>query len=184
MMATVIPMLMNDCTANQIAIPDATSMPNWSSALAAIRSARTSTTASRQMITTVPAKPSSSPATAKMKSVCCSGTKLPAISWPWKSPRPKKAARANGDLRLSSAVAGAARISGWVQERRQAADLVGLEQMQVDHREGGQCSPGHEGGQPAQPDARDRDQAGQQGHHQHDDAQVGLGHDATDRSAE
>ena len=35
-----------------------------------------------------PAKPSSSPATVKMKSVRWSGTKLPEISWPWNRPWP------------------------------------------------------------------------------------------------
>ena len=40
------------------------------------------------MITIVPAKPSSSPATVKMKSVCCSGTKWPPVCPPWNSPRP------------------------------------------------------------------------------------------------
>ena len=79
MIPTVIPMLMNDCAANQIAMPEATSMPNWSSARAAIRSARRNSTASSTMITAAPTKPSSSPATAKMKLVCCSGTKFPAI---------------------------------------------------------------------------------------------------------
>src|ERR1022692_4910088 len=33
MMPTVIPILTNACTANQIAMPAATSMPNWSSAM-------------------------------------------------------------------------------------------------------------------------------------------------------
>ena len=42
------------------------------------------------MITAQPTKPSSSPATAKMKSVCCSGTKLPATSWPWNRPWPSR----------------------------------------------------------------------------------------------
>ena len=84
----VMPMLMKDWTPNQIAIPDATSRPNMSSARAAIRIARTSTMASRAMMVIAPTKPSSSPATAKMKSVCCSGTKLPATSWPWNRPWP------------------------------------------------------------------------------------------------
>ena len=51
MMPIVMPMLMNDWTPNQIAMPDATSMPNWSSALAAIRSARNSSSASSPMMT-------------------------------------------------------------------------------------------------------------------------------------
>ena len=45
-----MPMFTKAWTANQIAIPDATSMPNWSSARAAIRSARSSTSASSAMI--------------------------------------------------------------------------------------------------------------------------------------
>ena len=40
------------------------------------------------MISIEPTKPSSLPTTAKMKSVCCSGTKLPAIIWLWNSPVP------------------------------------------------------------------------------------------------
>ena len=65
----VMPMLMNACTANQIATPAATSSPNASSARAAIRTARKITRPSSTTIVAHPTKPSSSPATAKMKSV-------------------------------------------------------------------------------------------------------------------
>ena len=79
---------MKDCTANQMTTPDATSMPNVSSARAAMRSARSMSSASSAMIAAAPAKPSSFPATAKMKSVCCSGMKFPEIRLPWNSPWP------------------------------------------------------------------------------------------------
>ena len=65
----VMPMLMNACAANQIATPAATSSPNASSARAAIRTARKITRPSSTTIVAHPTKPSSSPATAKMKSV-------------------------------------------------------------------------------------------------------------------
>ncbi len=88
MMPIVMPMFTNDWNANHIAMPDATSRPNRSSARVAMRSARTITTPSRKTITMVPTKPSSSPATVKMKSVCWEGTKWPATSWPWNRPWP------------------------------------------------------------------------------------------------
>ena len=37
-----------------------------------------------------PTKPSSSPATVKMKSVCCSGTNRPLVWVPWNSPVPNR----------------------------------------------------------------------------------------------
>ena len=40
------------------------------------------------MIVAAPMKPSSSPATVKMKSVCCSGMNLPLVCVPWNSPEP------------------------------------------------------------------------------------------------
>jgi len=90
MMPIVMPMLMNACTPNQTAMPTATSMPNWSSALAAMRRQRSSTIASSTMMIAQPTNPSSSPATEKMKSVCCSGTKLPRTSGPWNRPSPNR----------------------------------------------------------------------------------------------
>ena len=80
MIPMFMPMFTNACTANQMAMPDATSVPNWSSALVAIRSAQNSSRPSRPITMHEPTKPSSLPTTAKMKSVCCSGTKLPATS--------------------------------------------------------------------------------------------------------
>ena len=88
MMPIVMPTLTNDWNMNQMATPDATSMPNMSSVTAAIRIARKITTPSRKTITAQPTKPSSSPATVKMKSVCTDGTKLLPVNVPWNSPWP------------------------------------------------------------------------------------------------
>ena len=40
------------------------------------------------MIRPAPTKPSSSPATVKTKSVCCSGTNWPVVCVPWNRPWP------------------------------------------------------------------------------------------------
>ena len=40
------------------------------------------------MTSAAPTNPSSSPATVKMKSVCCSGTNWPWVCAPWNSPCP------------------------------------------------------------------------------------------------
>ena len=77
MMPIVMPMFTKDWNANQIAMPEAISMPNRSSARAAMRNARTITMPSRTTMVIVPTKPSSSPATVKMKSVCWDGTRCP-----------------------------------------------------------------------------------------------------------
>ncbi len=61
------------------------------------------------------------------------------------------------------------------------ADLVGLEQVQLHYREDHQRGGGEHAEQPAQPYARQRDEADQQ-QDQHDhDAEVGLGHHQQDR---
>src|SRR5215467_6944633 len=88
MMPIVMPMLTNDWKPNQTATPDATSMPNMSSATAAILMARKTTTVSNPTITAQPTKPSCSPATVKMKSVCTDGTKFPPVNAPWNNPWP------------------------------------------------------------------------------------------------
>ena len=48
------------------------------------------TTASMPIRTPAPTRPSSSPATVKMKSVCCSGTKPARVCDPWNSPCPNR----------------------------------------------------------------------------------------------
>ena len=88
MMPSVIPMFSNDWKANQAMIPAATTVPYSSVVSRAIRQARHSTTPSSTMIRPAPRKPSSSPATVKTKSVCCSGTNWPVVWEPWKSPLP------------------------------------------------------------------------------------------------
>ena len=88
MIPSVMPMFSNIWKVNQQTIPVATSRPNRSSARSAIRHARHSTTPSSTMIAAAPTKPSSSPATVKMKSVCCSGTNLPLVCVPWNRPVP------------------------------------------------------------------------------------------------
>ena len=88
MMPIVMPMLMNAWTPNQTATPDATSMPNMSSATAAALIARKMMMPSSPTITAQPTKPSSSPATVKMKSVCTEGTKFPPVNVPWNRPWP------------------------------------------------------------------------------------------------
>ena len=74
MIPTVMPMLTKDWNRNQIATPEATSMPNRSSARVAMRRARMTTTPSRATTTIAPTKPSSWPTTVKMKSVLWAGT--------------------------------------------------------------------------------------------------------------
>ena len=88
MMPMVMPTLTNVWKMNQIATPDATSMPNMSSAIWAARIARNTTMPSRPTMTAAPTKPSSSPATVKMKSVWTEGTKLPPVNVPWNRPSP------------------------------------------------------------------------------------------------
>ncbi len=62
--------------------------PTGSRASCAVRQIRQTIPASRSSRSPAPAKPSSSPATVKMKSVCCSGTEPPLVSGPSKSPLP------------------------------------------------------------------------------------------------
>ena len=65
-------------------------MPNMSSASWAARIARKTMKASSATMTAQPTKPSSSPATVKMKSVCTEGTKLPPVNVPWNRPWPNR----------------------------------------------------------------------------------------------
>ncbi len=74
--------------ANQATIPAATTVPYSSVVSRAMRQARHRRTPSRTMISPAPTKPSSSPATVKTKSVCCSGTNWPVVCEPWKRPAP------------------------------------------------------------------------------------------------
>ena len=63
-------------------------MPNRSSHIRAMRRPRSSTTPSSSTTAIDPTKPNSSPATVKMKSVCCSGTNRPMVCPPRNSPLP------------------------------------------------------------------------------------------------
>lgn len=88
MMPSVIPMFSNAWKANQAMMPAATIVPYSSVVSRAIRQARHRTTPRRTRISPAPRKPSSSPATVKTKSVCCSGTNWPVVWVPWKRPVP------------------------------------------------------------------------------------------------
>ena len=82
-------MFWNAWKPNQQAIPAAATRPKTSVDRAEIASARQITTPSRAIRTPAPTRPSSSPATVKMKSVCCSGTKPARVCEPWNRPWPK-----------------------------------------------------------------------------------------------
>ena len=88
MIPSVIPMLTKLWNASHATTPAATSRPKTSVAREAIRSPRHSTTPSRASSVDAPSSPSSSPATVKMKSVCCSGMKFPRVCVPSNSPLP------------------------------------------------------------------------------------------------
>src|SRR5450755_2104252 len=94
---------------------------------------RHSTKPSKATMTEQPTKPSSSPATVKMKSVCCSGTKPPLVWAPWPSPTPSSPPRRHGDLGLGGAVTETARIYARIQKGGEPLQLVALEQVQL-HR--------------------------------------------------
>jgi hypothetical protein len=85
-----MPMFWKAWKPNQQAMPPAAMRPNMSSVSAEIASARQMTTASRAISSPAPTSPSSSPATVKMKSVCCSGTKPERVCEPSNRPWPKR----------------------------------------------------------------------------------------------
>ena len=89
MMPRHIPTFWNAWKPNQQAIPAAATRPKTSSVAHAMASARQMTTPSSPIRIADPTRPSSSPATVKMKSVCCSGTKPARVCEPSKSPWPK-----------------------------------------------------------------------------------------------
>ena len=77
-------------------------------------------------------KPSSSPTTVKMKSVCCSGTYAFFVSVPLNKPEPRRPPVTIADLRLLEVVLGLRLVAGGfsgrlVEEARDAVDLVGVE---------------------------------------------------------
>ena len=90
MMPRHIPMFWKVWKANQQAMPAAATRPNMSSACLEMYSARHSTTAKSRISTPAPIRPSSSPATVKTKSVCCSGTKRERVWEPSKRPCPNR----------------------------------------------------------------------------------------------
>ena len=74
---------------NQQAIPAAATRPKTSSVCVAMTSARHTTRPSSAISSPAPTSPSSSPATVKTKSVCCSGTKPERVWEPSKRPWPQ-----------------------------------------------------------------------------------------------
>jgi hypothetical protein len=90
MIPTHIPMFWNAWKPNQQAMPAAAIRPKTSSLRAAIASARQMMMPSSAIRKAAPTRPSSSPATVKTKSVCCSGTKPELVCEPSKSPWPKR----------------------------------------------------------------------------------------------
>ncbi len=71
---------------NQQAMPAAATRPKTSSAWRAMTRARQMTRDSSAISRPAPSSPSSSPATVKTKSVCCSGTKPERVCEPWNRP--------------------------------------------------------------------------------------------------
>ena len=90
MMPRHIPTFWNAWKPNQQAMPAAATRPKTSSVCRAMARARQITMPISAISTPAPTRPSSSPATVKMKSVCCSGTKPARVCEPWKRPCPKR----------------------------------------------------------------------------------------------
>ena len=138
-------------------------------------------TASSATMTAQPTKPSSSPATVKMKSVDDRRDEAAAGERAVEQPLAVQAAGADRDLRLEAVVAGPGQVLRGVQERGQPGQLVPLQQVQLGD---GVDAAGHGGEQaehPVQPDAGDHDHAGQrEDQHQHD-AEGGLAFDQEDQ---
>ena len=128
MMPRHIPMFWKAWKPNQQAMPAAASRPKTSSVRAAIASARQMTMPSSAISRPAPTRPSSSPATVKTKSVCCSGTKPGAGLRAVEEPLAEEAAVADRDPGLLDVVAGAARVEVGVGEGQEAVDLVLLEE--------------------------------------------------------
>ena len=74
-----MPIFSKVCRANQAMTPTQTNLPKRSLVRWAIRKARQKKRPKKANIKPEPTKPVSSPATVKMKSVCCSGTNLPFV---------------------------------------------------------------------------------------------------------
>ena len=128
MMPRHMPMFWKAWKPNQQAMPAAAMRPNTSSVRAAIASARQSTMPSSAMIRPAPTRPSSSPATVKTKSVCCSGTKPDAGLRAVEEALAEEPAVADRDPRLLDVVAGAARVEVGVGEGEEPVDLVVLQE--------------------------------------------------------
>ena len=90
MMPRHIPTFWKAWKPNQQAMPAAATRPKTSSVRVAIARARQMTTPSSTTTSPAPSRPSSSPATVKTKSVCCSGTKPERVCEPLKRPWPKR----------------------------------------------------------------------------------------------
>ena len=122
---------------SQQAMPAAAIRPKTSSAREAMTSARQITTASSAISRPAPTRPSSSPATVKTKSVCCSGTKPDRVCEPSNEPLAEQPAVADRDPGLLGVVAGAARVEVGVGEGQEPVDLVVLRAAPAAHREHG-----------------------------------------------
>ena len=68
--------------------PTQTNLPNKSVVRRAIAKARRKNKVKQSKMNPLPTKPNSSPATVKIKSVCCSGTNQPFVCGPLNKPLP------------------------------------------------------------------------------------------------
>ena len=121
---------------NQQAMPAAATRPKTSSARRAMASARQMHDHSRASARPAPSRPSSSPATVKTKSVCCSGTKPGAGLRAVEEALPEQPAVADRDPGLLDVVAGAAGVEVGVDEGQEPVHLVGLRASRRRRRRG------------------------------------------------
>ena len=84
----VIPIFSNIWNENHAMTPVQTNRPKGSGVLRAIEKARINKIRYKIKINPLPTNPSSSPATVKIKSVCCSGTNRPLVCGPSNNPVP------------------------------------------------------------------------------------------------
>ena len=126
---------------------------------------------------TPPTSPNSSPTTAKMKSLKALGTTTPPACVLWPRPAPKIAAEAQGQQPLDGVEAGAERILPGVQERGDAARLVGV--VQDHHGHPGDARRQQQGELPQVGAGDPEEDEGGQGQHA-GRAQVGLLDDQED----
>ena len=127
-------MFSNAWKANQPTMPAATIVPNSVGRLAGDPAAAPQDDAEQDQDQPGAEEASSSPATVKTKSVCCSGTNWPLVCGAVEEALAEQSAGADRDPGLVGVVArpGGVERAGW--RRREAVDLVLLQQVQVhDH---------------------------------------------------